>query len=104
MKALVFHHPGKVEVNDVDDPRIEDAEDVILRVTATAICGSDLHIYNGFIQQKNDMVLGHELMGAIVESGSGVKDLKNGDRVVIPYTLVCGLLFICLDDTLVHCD
>ncbi|PYK83627.1 MAG: glutathione-dependent formaldehyde dehydrogenase, partial [Verrucomicrobia bacterium] len=47
MKALVFHHPGKVEVNDVDDPRIEDAEDVILRVTATAICGSDLHIYNG---------------------------------------------------------
>ena len=104
MKALVFHHPGKVEVNDVDDPRIEDAEDVILRVTATAICGSDLHIYNGFIPQKNDMVLGHEFMGVIEETGSGVKDLKKGDRVVIPFPIACGRCFFCQDGLPGHCE
>ncbi len=104
MKALLFHHPGKVEVNDVDDPRIEDAEDVILRVTATAICGSDLHIYNGFIPQKNDMVLGHEFMGVIEEAGSGVKDLKKGDRVVIPFPIACGRCFFCQDGLPGHCE
>jgi len=104
MKALVFHHPGKVEVNDVDDPRIEDAEDVILRVTATAICGSDLHIYNGFFPQKNDMVLGHEFMGVIEETGSGVKDLKKGDRVVIPFPIACGRCFFCHDGLPGHCE
>ena len=104
MKALVFHHPGKVEVNDVDDPRIEDAEDIILRVTATAICGSDLHIYNGFIPQKNDMVLGHEFMGVIEEAGSGVKDLKKGDRVVIPFPIACGHCFFCQDGLPGHCE
>ena len=104
MKALLFHHPGKVEVNDVDDPRIEDAEDVILRVTATAICGSDLHIYNGFIPQKNDMVLGHEFMGVIEEAGSGVKDLKRGDRVVIPFPIACGRCFFCQDGLPGHCE
>jgi len=104
MKALVFHHPGKVEVNNVDDPRIEDAEDIILRVTATAICGSDLHIYNGFIPQKNDMVLGHEFMGVIEETGSGVKDLKKGDRVVIPFPIACGRCFFCHDELPGHCE
>ena len=104
MKALVFHHPGKVEVNDVDDPRIEDAEDIILRVTATAICGSDLHIYNGFIPQKNDMILGHEFMGVIEEAGSGVKDLKKGDRVVIPFPIACGRCFFCQDGLPGHCE
>jgi len=104
MKALVFHHPGKVEVNDVDDPRIEDAEDIILRVTATAICGSDLHIYNGFIPQKNDMILGHEFMGVIEEAGSGVKDLKRGDRVVIPFPIACGRCFFCQDGLPGHCE
>jgi len=63
MKALVFHHPGKVSVDNVPDPKIEKSDDVILRVTSTAICGSDLHIYNGFFPQKKDMVLGHEFMG-----------------------------------------
>ena len=60
MKALVFHHPGKVSVDNVPELKIKHAEDVILRITATAICGSDLHIYNGFFPQKRDMVLGHE--------------------------------------------
>src|SRR5439155_23377440 len=76
MKALAFYHPGKVEVNDVDDLRIEDAEDIILRVTATAICGTDLHIYNGFMPQKNDIILGHEFRAVIEEAGSRVEDFK----------------------------
>src|SRR2546430_16377232 len=103
MKALVFHHPGKVEVNDVDDPRIEDAEDVILRVTATAICGSDLHIYNGFFPQKNDMVLGHEFMGVIEEAGVGVEEIKTGERVVIPISIWCGRCVFCAYRLAGHC-
>lgn len=63
MKALVFHSSKKVQVDHVPDPQIEDENDVILKVTSTAICGSDLHIYNGFIPQKKPMVLGHEFMG-----------------------------------------
>jgi threonine dehydrogenase-like Zn-dependent dehydrogenase len=70
MKALVFHRPGHVEVNQVPDPKIEHDEDVILRVTSTAICGSDLHIFNGFIPQENDMVLGHEFMGIVELDGA----------------------------------
>jgi len=62
MKALVFHHPGKVSVDNVPDPSLQKPDDVIVRVTATAICGSDLHIYNGFLPQKRDMVLGHEFV------------------------------------------
>ena len=80
MKALVFHRPGYVEVNDVDDPKIEDPQDVILRVTSTAICGSDLHIYNGFFPQLKDMILGHEFMGIVEETGTDVKNLSKGDR------------------------
>lgn len=104
MKALVFHHPGKVEVTDVDDPRIEHPEDVIVRVTATAICGSDLHIYNGFLPQVKDMILGHEFMGVIEETGSEVKDLRKGDRVVVPFPIACGRCFFCLDGLPGHCE
>ena len=104
MRALVFHRPGRVEVNDVPDPRIESEDDVILRVTATAICGSDLHIYNGFIPQKNDMVLGHEFMGVIEEVGRGVRELKKGDRVVVPFPIACGHCFFCQDSLPGHCE
>ena len=97
VKALVFHRPGHVEVNDVEDPRIEDPQDVILRVTSTAICGSDLHIYNGFMPQLKDMVLGHEFMGVIEETGPGVKESKKGDRVVVPFPIACGHCFFCND-------
>ena len=62
MKALIFHHPKKVKVEQVKDPILEDDKDIIVKVTSTAICGSDLHIYNGFIPQLKDMVLGHEFM------------------------------------------
>lgn len=93
MKALVFHRPGRVEVNDVNDPKIEDPQDIILRVTSTAICGSDLHIYNGFFPQLKDMVLGHEFMGVVEEKGAAVRDLAVGDRVVVPFPVACGACF-----------
>jgi S-(hydroxymethyl)glutathione dehydrogenase/alcohol dehydrogenase len=104
MKALVFHHPGMVSVDNVGDPKIEHAEDVILRVTATAICGSDLHIYNGFFPQKKDMVLGHEFMGIVEEAGSDVKTLQIGDRVVVPFPIACGACFFCQHGLPGHCE
>jgi S-(hydroxymethyl)glutathione dehydrogenase / alcohol dehydrogenase len=104
MKALVFHHPGKVSVDTVRDPEIEHAEDVILRVTATAICGSDLHIYNGFFPQKRDMVLGHEFMGIVEEAGSDVRRLRVGDRVVVPFPIACGACYFCQHGLPGHCE
>jgi len=104
MKALVFHHPGKVSVDNVPEPKIKHAEDVILRVTATAICGSDLHIYNGFFPQKRDMVLGHEFMGIVEEIGSHVTALQVGDRVVVPFPIACGGCFFCQDGLPGHCE
>lgn len=104
MKALVFHSPGKVSVDTVADPVIQHHDDIILRVTATAICGSDLHIYNGFIPQKEEMVLGHEFMGVIEEVGTGVTELKKGDRVVVPFPLACGACFFCEHDLPGHCE
>lgn len=83
MQALVFHRPKHVSVDNVPDPTIEDTRDAVIRVTSTAICGSDLHIYNGAFQQPKPMVLGHEFMGIVEEVGSEVKNLKRGDRVVV---------------------
>ncbi len=104
MKALVFHHPGKVSVDDVPDPGIEEADDVILRVTSTAICGSDLHIYNGFMPQAKDMILGHEFMGVVEETGPGVTPLECGDRVVVPFPIACGGCFFCQHGLPGHCE
>ncbi len=91
MRATVFQGPQKVEVQQVPDPRILNARDAIVRVTATTICGSDLHLYNGFMpgMQKGD-ILGHEFMGEVVELGKGVTNLKVGDRVVVPFCIACG--------------
>ena len=104
MKALVFHGPGKVSVDTVPDPTIKKADDVILRVTATAICGSDLHIYNGFLPQKRPMVLGHEFMGVVEEVGSEVTNLKRGDRVVVPFPIACGGCYFCQHQLPGHCE
>jgi threonine dehydrogenase-like Zn-dependent dehydrogenase len=104
MKALVFHHPGKVSVDNVPDPKLEKPDDVILRVTSTAICGSDLHIYNGFLPQKNDMILGHEFMGVVEEVGAGVTKLQRGDRVVVAFPIACGGCFFCQHDLPGHCE
>jgi alcohol dehydrogenase len=104
MKALVFHHPKKVKVNQVADPILEKDSDIILKVTSTAICGSDLHIYNGFIPQLKDMVLGHEFMGIVEEVGKGVTKLKKGDRVVVPFPIACGHCFFCEHQLPIHCE
>src|ERR1044072_8921947 len=104
MKAVVFHRPGHVEVNQGPDPKIEHEEDAIVRVTSTAICGSDLHIFNGFIPQKNDMVMGHEFMGIVEETGRRVTKVQKGDRVVVPFPIACGHCFFCGDGLPGHCE
>lgn len=104
MKAAVFHKPGDISYDTVDDPRIEDAGDVILKVTATAICGSDLHILDGGIPQASDMVMGHEFMGIVEEIGPAVKNLKVGDRVVVPFPIACGHCFFCTHGASPSCE
>ncbi len=97
MKALVWHGKSDIRCESVPDPKIEDARDAIIRVTACAICGSDLHLFNGVIpgMQSGDVV-GHETMGEVVEVGAGNKKLKVGDRVVVPFTISCGECFFCV--------
>jgi threonine dehydrogenase-like Zn-dependent dehydrogenase len=96
MKALTWHGRGDVRYETVPDPSIVDATDAIVRITSTAICGSDLHLYDGFnpFMLKGD-VLGHEPMGIVEEVGPGVKRLRPGDRVVVPFTISCGSCFYC---------
>lgn len=104
MKALVFHHPKKIKFDTVDDPKIIDPTDIIVKVTSTAICGSDLHIYNGFIPQTKDMIMGHEFMGIVEEVGSQIKHLNKGDRVVVPFPIACGSCFFCTHSLPPHCQ
>jgi S-(hydroxymethyl)glutathione dehydrogenase/alcohol dehydrogenase len=104
MKAAVFHKPGDISVDTVDDPRIEDGGDVILRVTSTAICGSDLHILSGGVPQPKDMIMGHEFMGIVEEVGPAVTKLKKGDRVVVPFPIACGHCFFCQNDASPSCE
>ncbi len=104
MRALVFHNPKNVSVQNVKDPIIEHSKDIILKVTSTAICGSDLHIYNGFIPQMKDQVLGHEFMGIVEETGSEISHLKKGDRVVVPFPIACGSCFFCNHKLPTHCE
>ncbi|MBV9829271.1 MAG: glutathione-dependent formaldehyde dehydrogenase [Alphaproteobacteria bacterium] len=96
MKALCWHGKADMRCDTVPDPKIEHLRDAIVKVTATAICGSDLHIYGGLIPtMEHGDVIGHEAMGEIVELGSEVKNLRIGDRVVIPFTIACGECFFC---------
>jgi threonine dehydrogenase-like Zn-dependent dehydrogenase len=96
MKALVWHGKYDLRCESVPDPRIEDPRDAIIKVTACAICGSDLHIFDGIIpgMQSGD-ILGHETMGEVVEVGADNTKLKVGDRVVVPFTIACGECFFC---------
>jgi threonine dehydrogenase-like Zn-dependent dehydrogenase len=105
MKALVWHGKGDVRVDNVPDPKIEDPRDVIIKVTSTAICGSDLHLYDGYVptMEKGD-ILGHEPMGIIEETGSAVKNVKKGDRVVIPFNISCGACWYCTHDRWAACS
>ena len=96
MRALTYHGARDVRVESVPDPVIQEPDDVILRVTATAICGSDLHLYRGKIPATEDGdIFGHEFMGEVVEAGSEVTAVRKGDRVVIPFVIACGDCFFC---------
>ena len=104
MKAAVFHKVGDISVDNVDDPNIEAPDDLILKVTSTAICGSDLHIYDGFFPQLKDQVLGHEFMGIVEEVGPAVTKVKKGDRVVVPFPIACGQCYFCAHGLSPHCE
>jgi len=105
MKAVCWQGRGKVGVDNVPDPKIINPHDAILKITTTAICGSDLHLYNGVIptMQAGD-ILGHEFMGEVIEVGPQVRNLKKGDRVVVPFTIACGHCFFCRRDLWSCCD
>ncbi|MBA3762520.1 MAG: alcohol dehydrogenase catalytic domain-containing protein, partial [Chthoniobacterales bacterium] len=96
MKANCWYDQYDVRVEDVPDPKILDPRDAVVKITSTAICGSDLHLYDGYIptMEKGD-ILGHEFMGEVVETGPQVKNLKRGDRVVVPFPISCGDCFFC---------
>lgn len=105
MKAVVWHGKEDVRVDRVPDPAIVNPHDIIVRVTSTAICGSDLHLYDGYIPtMREGDVIGHEFMGEVVEIGSAVKTLQLGDRVVVPFTISCGGCFFCKRDLWSLCD
>lgn len=104
MKAAVFHKIGDISVDNVADPKIEAPDDFILKVTSTAICGSDLHIYDGMFPQLKDEVLGHEFMGIVEEVGEAVTKFKKGDRVVVPFPIACGGCFFCAHGLYPHCE
>ena len=96
MKALCWYGKNDVQISQVPDPKILNPRDAIIKITSTAICGSDLHLYDGFIptMERGD-ILGHEFMGEVVELGAAVKNLKIGDRVVVPFTIACGNCYYC---------
>jgi threonine dehydrogenase-like Zn-dependent dehydrogenase len=105
MRALCWHGRGDVRIDKVPDPQIQEATDVIVKITASGICGSDLHLFNGFMPgMKSGDVLGHESMGIVVELGSEVKKLKQGDKVVVPFTISCGQCFFCKKTLFSCCD
>ena len=105
MKALCWYGKNDVRVENVSDPQILNPHDAIVKVELTAICGSDLHLYDGYIptMQQGDIV-GHEFMGAVVEIGPEVKNLKEGDRVVVPFTISCGQCYFCQQKLWSLCD
>jgi threonine dehydrogenase-like Zn-dependent dehydrogenase len=105
MKAVCWQGTNQVTVETVPDPKILNPRDAIIKITSTAICGSDLHLYDGYnpTMQKGD-ILGHEFMGEIIELGSSVKNKRIGDRVVVPFTISCGSCFFCNRDLWSLCD
>ena len=105
MKALCWYGTTDVRVEQVPDPKILNPKDAIVKVTSTAICGSDLHLYDGYIPtMKKGDILGHEFMGEIVEVGKEVQKLKKGDRVIIPFPIACGACYFCENDMYSLCD
>jgi threonine dehydrogenase-like Zn-dependent dehydrogenase len=105
MKAVTFHGKRDVRVDQVPDPKIEEPTDAIIRVTSSGICGSDLHLYEvmGAFMDEGD-ILGHEPMGIVEEVGSGVTQIKAGDRVVIPFNISCGHCYMCDQNLFSQCE
>lgn len=105
MKAVCWRGTKDVQVEDVAEPAVLNPRDAVVRITSTAICGSDLHLYDGYMptMEKGD-ILGHEPMGEVVEVGKGVTNLKVGDRVVVPFTISCGTCFFCQKGLFSLCD
>lgn len=105
MKALTFHGKRDVRVDEVPDPKIEQPTDAVVRITSTAICGSDLHLYEvlGMFIEEGD-ILGHEPMGVVEEVGSEVSQVKEGDRVVIPFNISCGECWMCKEKLFAQCE
>ena len=105
MKAVCWQGTNDVQVETVPEPKIINPRDAVVKITTTAICGSDLHLYDGYNPtMKSGDILGHEFMGEVVELGSGVKNVKIGDRVVVPFTIACGSCFFCNRDLWSLCD
>jgi threonine dehydrogenase-like Zn-dependent dehydrogenase len=105
MKALCWNGITDVRVENVPDPEILNPRDVVIKVTSAAICGSDLHLYDGYIPtMKKGDVMGHEFMGEIVETGPGIKDLRVGERVVVPFNISCGQCYFCQREMFSLCD
>ncbi|MED4454912.1 zinc-dependent alcohol dehydrogenase [Metabacillus fastidiosus] len=104
MKAVTFQGAKDIQVKNVEDPKIEKPDDIIVKITSTAICGSDLHIYVGALPAHHDYIIGHEPMGIVEEVGSDVTKVKKGDRVVIPFNISCGECFFCKHDMESQCD
>ncbi|MBX7174584.1 MAG: glutathione-dependent formaldehyde dehydrogenase [Pyrinomonadaceae bacterium] len=105
MKAVCWNGKHDVRVENVPDPSILNARDAVVKITTTAICGSDLHLYNGYIPtMKAGDILGHEFMGEVVETGAKITNLKKGDKVVVPFTIACGNCFFCKKELWSSCD
>ena len=105
MKALVWHGKEDVRFDTVPDPEIENPNDIVVRITSTAICGSDLHLYNGLMPtMKSGDILGHEPMGIVEEIGDSITKFKKGDRVVVPFTISCGKCWFCEQTLFSLCD
>src|SRR5512132_4682965 len=96
MKANCWIDKQTVRVDDVPDPKILNSRDAIIRITSSAICGSDLHLYGGFVPtMESGDILGHEFMGEVVDTGREVRNVKKGDRVVVAFPIACGVCFSC---------
>ena len=105
MKAVVFHDIGDIRLDEVPEPKIMDPTDAIVRITTSAICGTDLHMIRGTMQgMQPGTILGHEAVGVVEETGGGVRNLRKGDRVIVPSTIGCGYCAYCRTGYFSQCD
>ncbi|MFL0473336.1 zinc-dependent alcohol dehydrogenase [Priestia sp. 179-F W1.4 NHS] len=104
MKAVTYQGPNQVKVAEVEDAKLEKKDDIVIKITSTAICGSDLHLYQGSMPLPHGYIIGHEPMGIVEEVGQDVTRVKKGDRVIIPFNVACGQCAYCKDDLTSQCD